>query len=184
MMTMPCGGGHSALDGTASGSIAAMRRWHLGYCVDSSPASFTAFAMASSAAFSGNPAVGSRSGFGFFGGSGGTARPITVNSSLVVASAADVSAKAVQVADNPQRPRAVNAAAQSEYARLAGMSEAALTAAMEPYLPIARVQALFGRSAPALRDMLVQRLEASLCPQGWSFAWALRSVERRPGPNA
>jgi hypothetical protein len=73
---------------------------------------------------------------------------------------------AVQVADNPQRPRAVNAAARSEYARLAGMSEAALTAAMEPYLPIARVQALLGRPAPALRDMLVQLLEASLRSQG------------------
>jgi Ser/Thr protein kinase RdoA (MazF antagonist) len=72
---------------------------------------------------------------------------------------------AVQVADNPQRPRAVNAAAQSEYARLAGMSEAALTAAMEPYLPIARVHALLGRPAPALRDMLVQRLEESLRSQ-------------------
>ena len=69
---------------------------------------------------------------------------------------------AVKVADNPQRPRAVNAAAQSEYARLAGMSESALKAAIESYLPIARVQALFGRPAPALRDMLIQLLEASL----------------------
>ena len=41
--------------------------------------------------------------------------------------------------DDPERPRAVNAAMQSEYARLAGMSPAALTAAMEPYLPIVRV---------------------------------------------
>jgi Ser/Thr protein kinase RdoA (MazF antagonist) len=73
---------------------------------------------------------------------------------------------APEIADNPQRPRAVNAAAQSEYARLAGMSEAALTAAMEPYLPIARVHALLGRPAPALRDMLVQLLEASLRSQG------------------
>lgn len=39
---------------------------------------------------------------------------------------------APEVADNPQRPRAVNAAAQSEYTRLAGMSQAALTAAIEP----------------------------------------------------
>jgi hypothetical protein len=37
---------------------------------------------------------------------------------------------------------------------------------MEPYLPIARVQALFGQPAPALRDMLVQLLEASLRSQG------------------
>ena len=73
---------------------------------------------------------------------------------------------AAEVADNPQRPRAVNAAAQSEYARLAGMSRAALTAAMEPYLPIARVQALFGKPVPALREMLIQRVEASLRSQG------------------
>jgi len=36
---------------------------------------------------------------------------------------------------DPERPRANNAAMQSEYARLAGMSAAALTAAMEPDLP-------------------------------------------------
>ena len=51
---------------------------------------------------------------------------------------------APDVVDNPQRPRAVNAAAQSEYARLAGISQAALTAAMEPYLPIVRVRVLLG----------------------------------------
>ena len=51
---------------------------------------------------------------------------------------------APEVADDPQRPRAVNAAAQSEYARLAGMSQAALTAAVEPYLPIVRVLVLLG----------------------------------------
>jgi hypothetical protein len=56
---------------------------------------------------------------------------------------------AVQVADNPQGRRAVNAAAQCEYARLARMSEATLTAAMEPYLPIARVQAPRAASACA-----------------------------------
>src|SRR5450432_1536441 len=58
---------------------------------------------------------------------------------------------APEAADNPQRPRAVNAAAQSEYARLAGMSQAALTAAMEPYLPIARVWILRSGAIPALR---------------------------------
>ena len=48
--------------------------------------------------------------------------------------------------DDPERPRAGNAAAQSEYARLAGMSPAALTAAMESYLPIVCVlQLLWGR---------------------------------------
>ena len=51
---------------------------------------------------------------------------------------------APEVADDPERPRAINAAVQSEYARLAGMSPAALTAAMEPYLPIVRVFVLLG----------------------------------------
>ncbi len=51
---------------------------------------------------------------------------------------------APEVVDDPQRRRAVNAAAQSEYARLAGMSQAALTAAMEPYLPIVRLRGLLG----------------------------------------
>jgi hypothetical protein len=68
---------------------------------------------------------------------------------------------APDVADDPQRPRAVNAAAQFEYARLAGMSQAALTAAMEPYLPIVRVLAL-GRAASAQRERLIQRVEATL----------------------
>ncbi len=36
-------------------------------------------------------------------------------------------------ADDPKRPRAYNAVLQSEYARLAGLSQAALTAAMEDY---------------------------------------------------
>ena len=52
--------------------------------------------------------------------------------------------------DDPERPRAVNAAVQSEYARLAGMSPAALTAAMEPYLPIVRVFALLERRPATL----------------------------------
>ena len=69
---------------------------------------------------------------------------------------------APDVADNPQRPRAVNAAAQSEYARLAGMSQAALTAAVEPYLPIIRVILLLAGAMPALREQLIQRTEAAL----------------------
>jgi len=72
---------------------------------------------------------------------------------------------APEVVDNPQRPRAVNAAAQSEYARLAGMSQAALTAAMEPYLPIVRVRGLLGGALPALRERLLQRIEAALRPE-------------------
>ncbi len=69
---------------------------------------------------------------------------------------------APEIADNPERPRAVNRAAQSEYARLAGTSVAALTAAMEPYLPIARVLIVRGDALPALRERLIQRIEAEL----------------------
>ena len=72
---------------------------------------------------------------------------------------------APEVADDPQRPRAVNAAAQSEYARLAGMSQAALTAAMKPYLPIVRVLVLLGGAASAQRERLIQRVEATLRPE-------------------
>jgi hypothetical protein len=67
---------------------------------------------------------------------------------------------APEVADNPARPRAVNAALQSEYARLSGMSPAALAAAMEPYLPIARALLLAG-VAPAQRERMIQRIAAS-----------------------
>jgi hypothetical protein len=63
---------------------------------------------------------------------------------------------------NWTRPRAVNAAVQSEYAWLAGMSPAALTAAMEPYLPIIRVFALLAGVWPAQWERLIQRVEATL----------------------
>ena len=66
-----------------------------------------------------------------------------------------------KIVDNPARPRAVNAAVQSEYARLAGMSAAALTVAMEPYLPVARV-VILARPLPALQEWLIQRVEADL----------------------
>jgi aminoglycoside phosphotransferase (APT) family kinase protein len=70
---------------------------------------------------------------------------------------------APDVVDDPKRPRAVNATVQSEYARLAGISPAALIAATEPYLPIARVFALLGPvPGPALRTRLTQRVEAAL----------------------
>ncbi|HTI80565.1 MAG TPA: aminoglycoside phosphotransferase family protein [Acetobacteraceae bacterium] len=70
---------------------------------------------------------------------------------------------APEIADDPERPRAVNAAVQSEYARLAGVSPAAVTAAMEPYLPIVRVRLLLGPAgSPALRERLLQRVEAGL----------------------
>jgi len=69
---------------------------------------------------------------------------------------------APETADDPERPRAVNAATQSEYARLAGISPAALTAAMAPYLPIIRARALLGPAgSPAVRARLLQRIEAA-----------------------
>jgi aminoglycoside phosphotransferase (APT) family kinase protein len=71
---------------------------------------------------------------------------------------------APEVADDPERPRAVNAALQSEYARLAGLSPAALTASIEPYLPIVRALIVIGGAVPAQRERLIRRLEAALCP--------------------
>jgi Ser/Thr protein kinase RdoA (MazF antagonist) len=72
---------------------------------------------------------------------------------------------AAEVSDDPERPRAVNAAAQSEYARLAGLSPAALTAAIESYLPIVRALVVIGGAMPALRERLIQRVEAALRPE-------------------
>jgi Ser/Thr protein kinase RdoA (MazF antagonist) len=72
---------------------------------------------------------------------------------------------APEVSDDPERPRAVNAAVQSEYARLASISPAALAAAIEPYLPIVRVFLLLGGAVPALRERLIQRVEAALHPE-------------------
>jgi Ser/Thr protein kinase RdoA (MazF antagonist) len=69
---------------------------------------------------------------------------------------------APEVVDDPERPRAVNAAVQSECARLAGMAPAALTAAIESYLPIVRVLVLLVGTMPALRERLIQRVEAAL----------------------
>jgi tRNA A-37 threonylcarbamoyl transferase component Bud32 len=69
---------------------------------------------------------------------------------------------APEMADNPERPRATNAAAQSEYARLAGMSLAQLTAATEPYLPVVRTFVVLGDVVPSLRQRLIQRIEAGL----------------------
>lgn len=65
------------------------------------------------------------------------------------------------VAD-PDRPAAYNAAAQSEYARLAGLSQAALMAAIERYLPFACVIQLLWGAKGNLRERLTQRLEAAL----------------------
>jgi Ser/Thr protein kinase RdoA (MazF antagonist) len=73
---------------------------------------------------------------------------------------------APEFVDDPERPRAYNAVLQSEYARLAGMSQAALTAATEPYLPIARTFALLGGALPTQRERLIQRVEATLRSYG------------------
>jgi len=83
---------------------------------------------------------------------------------------------APEVVDNPQRPRAVNVAAQSEYARLAGMSQAALTATMDDYMPIVRVFLLVLGAKGALRERMIQRIEAAL-----GLAGLNRST---PGPSA
>ena len=69
---------------------------------------------------------------------------------------------------DPEPPRAISAAVQSEYARLAGMSPAALTEAMQPYLPILRAFVLLQRrpATPAQRERLIQRVEATLRSDG------------------
>ena len=70
---------------------------------------------------------------------------------------------APESADDPQRPREVNAAAQAAYARLAGRSPAALAAEMAPYLTILRARNLLGPTQnAALRQRQIQRLEAAL----------------------
>jgi len=65
-------------------------------------------------------------------------------------------------AENPQRPWATNAATQSEYARLAGLSQAALRAEMESYLPIVCVFHLIFGAYGALRERMMQGIEAAL----------------------
>jgi hypothetical protein len=70
---------------------------------------------------------------------------------------------AADIVADPERPRAINAAVQSEYARQAGLSPAALAAAMEPYLPIVHVRVLLGPAGSrALRERLIQQVEAAL----------------------
>jgi hypothetical protein len=65
---------------------------------------------------------------------------------------------------DPERPRVINATVQSEYARQSGLPPAALTEAMQPYLPILRAFVLLQRrrATPAQRKQLIQRLEATL----------------------
>lgn len=72
---------------------------------------------------------------------------------------------APDIVDDPERPRAINAAVQSEYARLAGMSAATLTAATQLYLPIVRTWFLTGPDpvlTTAQRKRLIGIVEAAL----------------------
>lgn len=63
---------------------------------------------------------------------------------------------------NGQEGASVNSAFQAEYARLTGTTPAALTAAMEPYLPLVRVFLLFAGATPDVRERLLKRVEADL----------------------
>ena len=64
---------------------------------------------------------------------------------------------------DPTRPHALHAAVESEYARLAGLSLAELTAAKEPFLPILRAFALADRlTDPGRRKRVLQQVEAVL----------------------
>jgi hypothetical protein len=56
----------------------------------------------------------------------------------------------------------VDSALQAEYARLIGITPAALTAAMQPYLPLVRVFLLLAGAKPDVRGRLMQRVEAAL----------------------
>jgi len=68
-------------------------------------------------------------------------------------------------AGDPERAT-VNSVLQAEYARLAGIAPAALTAAVQRYLPIARVFLLLEGAVPDMRERLLQRVEAALRSAG------------------
>jgi tRNA A-37 threonylcarbamoyl transferase component Bud32 len=69
---------------------------------------------------------------------------------------------------DPELPRSIDLAVQSEYARLSGTAPAELTATMEPYLPIVRAFVLLQRrpATPAQRETLIQRVAAALLSEG------------------
>lgn len=67
----------------------------------------------------------------------------------------------VRVAD-PERPRAVSSAMQRDYARLAGTAVPDLLPSIAPYLPVARVAALFAALPLAERQQLIDSVEAGL----------------------
>ncbi len=65
--------------------------------------------------------------------------------------------------DDPERPRAYHAVLEAEYARLGGISLAALRGAVEGYLPVAGVLGLLGGWADAEeRARFIGRVEAAL----------------------
>jgi hypothetical protein len=70
-----------------------------------------------------------------------------------------------EYADDPERAP-VSSVLQAEYARLAGIAPAALTAAMQPYLPIVRVFLLLSGAKFEMRERLMQRVEAALRSEG------------------
>jgi aminoglycoside phosphotransferase (APT) family kinase protein len=67
---------------------------------------------------------------------------------------------APEIADDPERPRAVHASLHTAYAGLTGMSPAALAKTVEPYLPVVRMLVLLGGAVPALCTHLIRSLEA------------------------
>jgi Ser/Thr protein kinase RdoA (MazF antagonist) len=71
----------------------------------------------------------------------------------------------VPAAADPGRRRALNAALQSHYARLAGVSVTAQASALETYLPIVIAFALADRLwSPVQRERLIQRVQQTLRP--------------------
>jgi len=66
-----------------------------------------------------------------------------------------------RVAD-PERPRAVFAALKSDYARLAGLSPEALTAAAAPFLPMGCGLVLLAGVSPSEQARLIRRIEFAL----------------------
>jgi hypothetical protein len=67
---------------------------------------------------------------------------------------------------DPKGPHTLNAAVQSEYARLAGLSLDSLTVAIEPWLPVMRAFVLADPAiAPGRREGLLRSVEAALRPE-------------------
>lgn len=68
------------------------------------------------------------------------------------------------IADDPDRPRGVNAALQAAYAERAGLAMSELSAWVTPYLAVVRALALLNAFVPALTDRLTRRLVADFPP--------------------